>query len=267
MSKNKDYNVIFESPPLNRVGAPSGNINAKKQKTDDVVTKKQKRSGNSKEYLIGRLKRDAPLHFDLLKSGAYKSVHEAAKTAGIIKKKTRIERITSQLEKLSLTELDLASQVIQQRVDAIQHSFSAYNAVKIWHKKVHQKGENNLYVFMAKSYTPKAYISNNNKLLDFNKKYHSGDKQTSEHSVEALKLLGKAIGNEALREEYENYASKYGIPIISKWYRIFYKNFDNYYNGLNLSNLRVRESSISHGTLHRTRDFINAIQNHFDPPT
>lgn len=57
----------------------------------DDVTFSQK--GNSAAYLAARIKRDAPEIAAAVERGEYRSMRAAAKAAGIIREKTRVEKL------------------------------------------------------------------------------------------------------------------------------------------------------------------------------
>lgn len=57
----------------------------------DIV--KPTQGGNDSTYLARRLLRDAPDIFAALERGEYRSVHAAAKAAGIIRQKSRLEQL------------------------------------------------------------------------------------------------------------------------------------------------------------------------------
>ena len=96
---------------------PNG-IGGKSGKTIDcqndniILTKDKPKQGTSAEYLLRRLKRDAPEVADDYIEGKYKSVRAAAIAAGIIKVQSPYEMIGKQLAKLNRLELmDLQARI------------------------------------------------------------------------------------------------------------------------------------------------------------
>jgi hypothetical protein len=62
--------------------------------------------GNSKDYLIRRLKRDHPDIAEALGRGEYKSARAAAIEAGIIRKPARLKQTQQLVEKISIPEIE-----------------------------------------------------------------------------------------------------------------------------------------------------------------
>ncbi len=64
-----------------------------RNKLVDNVIKLSNRGGNKAEYLVRRLKRDAPHIAEAVGRGEYPSAWAAAKAAGIMKDQTPLERV------------------------------------------------------------------------------------------------------------------------------------------------------------------------------
>ena len=103
---------------MSNPGAPEGNeynLNGragKETKVDDVNFGSDSKGGNSQEYLMARIKRDAPDVFDDYANGKFPSVRAAAIAAGIIKVQSPYEMIGKQLSKLNRLELmDLQARI------------------------------------------------------------------------------------------------------------------------------------------------------------
>jgi len=84
------------------------NQHIKKEKKDDrynVTVEHNKKRGNSKEYQLKRLARDAPEVLEQLEKGEISSVRQAAIKAGIVKQKTNYEQVINKIKKFSKHEL------------------------------------------------------------------------------------------------------------------------------------------------------------------
>ena len=74
--------------------AMKGNQNARKEKSDrNTVTVVSHGRGNAQEYLVRRLKRDAPEIAAALGRGEFRAARAAAIAAGILKEATPVERL------------------------------------------------------------------------------------------------------------------------------------------------------------------------------
>ena len=62
-------------------------------------------AGNSASYLASRIARDAPEVLEQMKQGAFRSVRAAAKAAGIIRDKTRLEKTQALVRRMDEQEL------------------------------------------------------------------------------------------------------------------------------------------------------------------
>jgi hypothetical protein len=70
------------------------------------------RAGNRSDYLVSRIARDRPDLLERMKAGAFTSVREAAREAGIIKDVSLVEQVIRLWEKATPKE----RQVIQKRL-------------------------------------------------------------------------------------------------------------------------------------------------------
>lgn len=210
--KNKLDELIVESPPLKRVGAPKGNQNAKKAKNkDDGVKVKKKKAkktsgGNSREYWIGRLKRDAPDHLARLENGKYKTVTEAAMKAGLKKKPTSkaMRSISSRLNEFGVSELEHLAFLAESRFTDLETKSTQYKMAKALHDKFSHAHDNILYILK--------HNDNNNALF-----YISQRKKMSNFSTEFIRELIKTplIKDYPIRKGFEAYDS---INLIAGYY-------------------------------------------------
>lgn len=174
--KNKLDKLIINCPPLGNVGAPMGNQNATKHKDEGVKIDKDKikksPTGNSREYWIGRLKRDAPAHLTLLQRGKYKSVTEAARKAGLRGKPPfNPEQILKKIEKLDFFELDSLLYLVETRIKSLENKCTAHGIAKALHCRLSQKNKNILYVLLYDSKSAYHYMSQGTKLINYTKKF------------------------------------------------------------------------------------------------
>lgn len=81
------------------------NQDAPKEEPKEQGSDRTLKRGETAEYLVRRLKRDAPEVAAQLAAGAFPSARAAAKAAGIVRDKTRVERAVALLMKMTDAEL------------------------------------------------------------------------------------------------------------------------------------------------------------------
>lgn len=145
--------LIINSRPLKRVGPPEGNKNAQKAKNkDDGVKVKKKKAkttsgGNSREYWIRRLKRDAPEHLELLEKGVYKTVAEAAKKAGLKKMPSfGLKQLFNKVELMGISDLEHIAYLAESKFSAFEQDSIQYKVAKALHEKFSKEAINVLYI-------------------------------------------------------------------------------------------------------------------------
>ncbi len=106
-------NVTIEE--LKPVGGVEGHKGANHNTTrvDNInPSESESKGGTSQEYLLARIKRDAPDVFDDYANGEFPSVRAAAIAAGIVKVQSPYEMVAKQLHKLDRLELmDLQARI------------------------------------------------------------------------------------------------------------------------------------------------------------
>ena len=85
--------------------------------------KSSEKGGNSQDYLIARLARDAPEELERLKRGDYKSAREAALAAGIVKPRVSVEPTVAGLLRVACAHLSA-----QQRRELVEGLIAAADA-------------------------------------------------------------------------------------------------------------------------------------------
>jgi hypothetical protein len=90
-------------PPAPQKDGPSPNPTGKTKV--DNINHGQSKGGTGAEYLVRRLKRDAPEVAAQLAQGAFKSARAAAVAAGIVKVATRVETAVRAIRKMTDPEL------------------------------------------------------------------------------------------------------------------------------------------------------------------
>lgn len=104
-----------EVKPAAAVGAPKGNDNARQNNVDSINIDSRetpRAGGTSAEYLVRRIKRDAPEIAEELARGELPSARAAAIKAGIVKVPTMVERAFRLVERMTPAErLDFDRQI------------------------------------------------------------------------------------------------------------------------------------------------------------
>jgi len=233
--ENKIDKLIINSRPLRRVGAPKGNQNARKgkNKVDGGKVKKRMEAkttsgGNSREYWIGRLKRDAPLHLALLKDGVYKTVAEAVRRSGLKKKPLpKSEQIFRDVEKLGITDLEHLIYLTETRIKALEKKLTPHKIAKALHKKFAKEGNNIIYTIYYDDKKPYYYMSQDTKLINYQRKYKTRHKpmakcpDTDEFNhnsdwMDNLTNFAAYTKGDIKLQEYEEWIRKHNMPRIHR---------------------------------------------------
>lgn len=251
IDKNKLAELILNSPSLKRVGAPEGNRNAKKNKNDTGKIKKghhrKTSGGNSRKYWIGRLKRDAPQHLELLEKGEYKSIAEAARGAGFKKEESvTLERMFTDVEKLDLFELERVIYLAESRIKDIERKCTPHRIAKALHERLSRDDENILYALDYNLKSNQFYISQGTKLFNYSKKYADELKKSAKRVIkkelndpdikacnfDPLVLFYLYIRGEIDKDVYDKTMEEVGLPIIHRMIVTTFNNerFNNYFH-------------------------------------
>lgn len=278
--------LIINSRPLKRVGAPVGNKNAQKTKNkDDSVKVKRKKTkatsgGNSREYWIGRLKRDAPLHLVLLEAGEYKSVSEAVTKSGLKKKPlSRPERMFKDVHQLGISDLEHLNYLTKTRIKALQRKCTPHKIAMALHEKFSQEGKNIVYVFYNDDTNRYIYMSQGKKLINYSKKIiDKFEDKKNTFIFDDVKLPineNSNIGNALLfsfilyvtdkmsENDYEYFVENNNLPRI---HRIImpYKKEDIWGSLLNPKMLIFEDYNEERRRYKIKRQYIDAIQDFLD---
>ncbi len=275
--KNNFDELIVNSRPLKRIGAPKGNQNARKAKNKDdggkVKKKKTKKTsgGNSREYWVGRLKRDAPLHLVLLENGEYKSVAEAVRMSGLKKKPLpKPEQMFRDVEKLRISDLEHLVYLAKTRIKELERKCrTAYQVARVLHKKLCQANRNIAYV-LDSSKGESQYMSQGTKFMNYRAKFADAYGYTETDGGREIHL-----GHENLiqfrryavgiidKREYEEFVEKYNLLRIHRL--IWAKNNKILErDSLDIKNTVVDDYEDNGPNINPQRLYLNTIQDFLD---
>jgi len=97
----RDEAVTALGPAVPAKGGPSRNPSGRSKGSNTTLGKER-----GAEYLVRRLKRDAPEHAARLAAGEYRSARAAALAAGIVRQRSRVEQALALVAKMTPTEWD-----------------------------------------------------------------------------------------------------------------------------------------------------------------
>lgn len=277
--------LIINSRPLKRVGAPVGNKNAQKTKNkDDSVKVKKKKTkatsgGNSREYWIRRLKRDAPEHLELLEKGAYKTVAEAARKAGLKKKPSfGLKQFFKKVELMGISDLEHIAYLAESKFSALEQESIQYRVAKALHEKFSREAINVLYVLKhIKHDRPKhfkgdkllLYTSLRKKFYNFGRKFNFEIFRSIRNRnykirkglelYDIVNIYYSHLTGGYMHSEYKYFLKQFSLPYIDKIiFPIRHKNTCE--KSIDPKNLKCLEFTFNRMPINIERLFRDAIQ-------